>query len=158
VPDDRRGSQEGLPRVEGPRGDADHALGEAPVVAGWASTRARRSSVWPVLASTFRAACSSPRTGPRLTIATGVPRSAARRGNRYAEKTARDEPATSRRSAASTAANASSTVARGTLSPKKTTRGLSTPPHSPHGATTKRSTTSAGSSASPSGAIGAPRA
>jgi hypothetical protein len=36
----------------------------------------------PVLASILSAACSSPRTGPRFTMAIHVPRSAARRRNR----------------------------------------------------------------------------
>ncbi len=60
-----------------PLGRARHVLHPP-----FASARARAPNVGPMLPSILSAACSSPRTGPRFTMATVVPRSTARRRKR----------------------------------------------------------------------------
>src|SRR5258708_11136431 len=87
----------------------------------------------PHVASTFSEASSSPRVGPMLTMAIGIPRSAACFTNRKPDHTVSDEPTTSRASALLTAAIEVATFSRGTDSPKNTTAGLSTPPQRRHG-------------------------
>src|ERR1051326_4099380 len=94
-------------------------------------------SVAPHAASIFIDARASPRVGPTLTMAMGMPRSAARLTKRKPDQTASDEPATSSASASSTCSIATATLRGGTASPKKTTAGLSTPPQRSQGGTTK---------------------
>ena len=80
-------------------------------------------------ASTLMSNSASARVRPRLIAAMGRSRCAARSQNRNPEYTISDEPTTSIASARCSASKACSTRGRGTLSPKKTTAGLSVPPH-----------------------------
>src|SRR6185503_5376998 len=66
-----------------------------------------------------------------------------------------EEPATRMASAAATASRATSYRALGTFSPKKTTSGLSSPPHGAQRGGSKDSIAEASMSASPSGAVAA---
>ncbi|HVY32731.1 MAG TPA: hypothetical protein VHB79_39620 [Polyangiaceae bacterium] len=97
------------------------------------------SSSSPTLPLSFSDESSSARVLPRLTIAMGTCKRAAARAKRKPEKTINDVPAISNVRAPSSASITVVTRAAGTFSPKKTTSGLSTPPHASQGATRKRS-------------------
>ncbi|KAG6557596.1 hypothetical protein Mapa_000873 [Marchantia paleacea] len=93
----------------------------------------------PLRASIFKAASSSARVGPMLTIPTGDPRSIAARINRKTDMTINDDPTAKTASLDFTNSMASSALALGTLSPKNTTSGFKTPPHCSQAGTRKSS-------------------
>ncbi len=102
-----------------------------------------------VPASSFATARRSLRVAPRFTMTTGSFRRVAWSTSRTPEFTVSDEPTTSSASASATIETASRNFSAGTNSPKNTTSGFSTPPHTEQSGTRKRSTSVI--STSPSG-------
>jgi hypothetical protein len=94
-----------------------------------------KSSAAPHERSTFRVSSASARVRPRFTAAMGLPAAA----NRYPEYTISEDPTTSMASARARPAIAAATRSVGTLSPKNTTSGFSTPPQTEHAGTSNES-------------------
>ena len=94
---------------------------------------------------------SSARPSPGLTSAMGLPSSAAWRHRRYPEKTCSELPITSNASACAMACWHRSTRSRGILPPKKTTSGVSVPPHAEQSGSGQWAAGSVVNSLSPSG-------
>merc|ERR1719171_1212825 len=117
---------------------------------------ARRGRTSPARHSSLRSSSSSARVCPAVTMAIGLPSCLACRARRKAENTERELP-TSSPSPARTISSRASFRPRGRLSPKNTTWGLSTPPHTWQPGTSKLSTSSWSSSVSPSGRVCPPR-
>ena len=113
-----------------------------------------RGSTSPASFSTLTDAISSTLVQPQVSTATGTPLTCASLTSLNALNVLTLEPTINTPSHPSLARLASSAVAKGTPSPKKTTAGLSGPClHFSHGGTTKSTTNSPSSSTSPSGRV-----